>query len=192
MLSPRIALVLTAVLLSACLFPGSRPYTPVNEQEREALAQARREVFPEDVRRDLEGHRSTLVAWVGIVESAHWLETEPPRAELLAEHHFWDWIEDYSVQREVAFVSPRGEGRFACAVPLLGSAKVGDPLPAARSMIIAYGYPEAVGADSLVTLRCSVIRVAPDGWYGTDIWDYGREFLLRGDESDFKVLRTPM
>ena len=45
------------------------------------------------------------------------------------------WIEDYSIQREVAFVSPRG---------------------------------------------------------GTDIWDYGREFLLRGDESDFKVLRTPM
>jgi hypothetical protein len=139
----------------------------------------------------LTAHRSTLVAWVGVIESARWLDPTEPIAEFMIEHHYWDWIEDHSIQREVAFLSPRGEGRFTC-VKRSAESKAGDPLPPNQSMAIAYGYPEVVRSDSgVVELRCLVISIAPREWYGTDIWDYGRDYLLHGDKSDFKVLRVP-
>lgn len=184
---------LALLLLCACpgIVPGSKLYDPPDAEERRLLASARRDVFPDDVRRDLDAHRSTLIAWVGIVESARWLDREEPTAEFLIEHHYWDWIEDYSIQREVAFLSPRGEGQFSCLRPS-AKWKPGDPLPPPQSMAIVYGYPEAVRSDSaVVEVRCLMISIAPREWYGTDIWDYGRDFLLHGDKSDFKILRVP-
>ena len=191
--SRGVPLLVLALLFAACpgLVPGSKFYAPSTDEEREVFAKARRDVFPDDVRQDVDAHRSTLVTWVGIIESARWLDRDHPTAEFLLEHHYWDWIEDHSIQREVAFLSPRGEGRFSCIKPFAES-KTCDPLPAPQSMAIVYGYPEAVRADSaVVDLRCIVISIAPPEWYGTDIWDYGRDYLLHGDMSDFKALRVP-
>jgi hypothetical protein len=183
----------------SCACPGlgsnSRPYAPSTEQEREVFFSAHRDVFPDDVRRDLDAHRTTLLAWVGIITSARWLDRKQPTAEFLIEHHYWDWIEDHSVQREVAFLSPRGEGPFSCVKTFVkpsAKSKVVHPLPPPGSMAIVYGYPEAVRAQSeIVDFRCVAISTAPPEWYGTDIWDYGRNYLLHGDESDLKVLRVP-
>jgi hypothetical protein len=192
-LQARSVILIAALLVTACpgLVPGSKSYSPSTGEEREVLANARRDIFPDDVRGDLDTHRSTLIAWVGILESARWLDPSEPIAEFMIEHHYWDWIEDHSVQREVAFLSPRGEGRFVCA-KRSNESKRGDPLPANRSMAIVYGYPDAVRASTgVVELRCVLISFAPREWYGTDIWDYGRDYLLNGDKSDFKVLRVP-
>ncbi len=54
-----------------------------------------------------------MVAWAGIVTHAN-IEKESD-AYLITfslEHHYFDWIEDDSIQKAIFFLSPRGEGRF--------------------------------------------------------------------------------
>lgn len=191
------SLLFLPLILCAC--PGfgasSRLYAPSTDQERQLFSSARRNIFPDDVRQDVDAHRTTLVAWTGIMKSARWLDREQSTAEFLIEHHYWDWVEDHSIQPEVAFLSPRGEGLFSCIKPFVKpsiQSEVVNPLPPPESMAVAYGYPEVVHAQSeIVELRCVGISAAPAEWYGTDIWDYGRDYLLHGDDSDFKVLRIP-
>ena len=109
------------------------------------------------------------------------------------EHHYWDWIEDYGSQRQSIFLSPRGEGQFRCRQILKDFAPGADvsPMPAGY-MAIVYGKLEGIDKN-VVTLYCVswIIKVRPD-YFATDIWDYGRDYLLHGDKSDFKVLRVPV
>jgi hypothetical protein len=185
-------LLSAALLLTACPGASSNFYRPSTSDEQDVLSRSRRDVFPDDIRRDIDAYRSTLVVWTGIVESARWLDSDHATAELRIEHHYWDFIEDLSIQREVAFLSARGEGPFSCTKGA-GDAKPRSPdLPPAQSMAIVYGYPEAVHADSrVVDLRCTFVSIAPREWYATDIWDYGRNYLLHQEPSDFKILRVP-
>lgn len=188
---PRRLIALALPLLLLCSCPSSRFYAPSTEEERDALASSRRDVFPDDVRHDLDGHRSTRVAWAGIIESARWDDDDESTAEFLIEHHYWDWIEDHSVQPEVAFLSPRGEGLFFFRKQA-EEANVNAALPPTGTMAIVYGHPEAVRPDGVIVLQEVSVSFAPREWYGTDIWDYGREYLLHGNEADLKVLRVPL
>jgi hypothetical protein len=58
-------------------------------------------------------------------------------------------------------------------------------------MALVYGVPERIEADGTIVLAARRLRTLPQELYATDIWDYGRAFLLKGDRSDFKILRAP-
>lgn len=187
-----IFIVLMTILLTSCktLAPGSRPYTPADQQEREILTISVRKVFPDDVRANPEKYNQTVLAWTGILDKAEWLDADQTRAKFTIKHHYWDWIEDYSVQKAVAFMSPRGEGTFNC---IRSSSAKGSVLPKIGSMAITYGIPLQVSSENgEITLDCKTITFAAENWYRTDIWDYGRKFLLNGDGADFKILRVPL
>jgi hypothetical protein len=171
--------------LSGCpgLVPGSRPYRARDDAEKELLSQAHRDVFPDDVRADLEGHRDHVVLWSSIVKAID--ESDPSAVTVRFEHHYWDFIEDYSVQKAIAFLSPRGEGDFEVAFSATPGFAVGD-------MALVYGTPERVEPDGTIVLAPRSVRTLRKELYATDVWDYGRAYLLEGDTTDFKVLRVPL
>lgn len=185
---------LITLILVGC--PGigasSRPYAPIpGSYEASVFPQARRDIFPEDVRKGLKSYRSTILLWTGVVKESKIVGKE---LKTRFKHHYWDWIEDYSTQRQIAFLSPRGEGYFECSQKI-ESHTVERPMniPVADEMAIVYGSPRKVKSDGTVELDClPAMRSLPPEKYGTDIWDYGRDYLLKKDSSDFKILRVPI
>ena len=179
------AVLLLSTTLVACFppGPGSREYKPVSDWEKYAYGKADRNVFPNDVRADLHKYDSLRAAWPGII-----LECEPVTNDsgitlnMLIEHHYYDWIEDFGAQHERIFLSPRGEGLFKTKWEVKP-----DPEEIANSvgdMAIVYGLPIDL-EDSVVVLGAFYIRVIDQQWFATDIFDYGRP------GEPVEVLRVP-
>jgi hypothetical protein len=179
--------LLLATTVCACGFPHSQEYAPRSPEERQLFVDARRDVFPNDVRANLSQHRSELVLWTGIIKEVRRTNVSgKPGIEVLFEHHYWDFVEDYSVQSAIAFLSPRGEGMFKVQGQSAGNFAVDE-------MALVYGNPERIDEDGkTVILRGRYLSTLPRPLYATDVWDYGRDYVLRGDRHDFKVLRVPL
>jgi hypothetical protein len=165
-------------LMSGCpgLVPGSRAYRPLPQWEATFAAQARRDVFPNDVRQKPGEFTDTLVVWTGVITNIEFFnDGTSPVARITAEHHYFDWIEDFSVQRERFFLSPRGEGAFAAAwrvespteQTFIAQFAVGD-------MLIAYGNPSLIHGSVVGLSPTQNLRAIKPQWYRTDILDYGR------------------
>ncbi|MCD6051346.1 MAG: hypothetical protein K0Q55_2750 [Verrucomicrobia bacterium] len=166
--------------------PGSQAYRPLPQWEAKFFKQAKRDVFPNDVRQHPDAFTNTLVAWTGVITNIAFFNDGSSRvARVTAEHHYFDWIEDKSIQRERFFLSPRGEGAFAAAwragtpdeQKFLGQFAVGD-------MLIAYGHPSLIRSNVVGLYPTQNLRAIKPQWYRTDILDYGRP----GEPS--KILKT--
>lgn len=166
--------------------PGSRDYRPYSPKEEKSYARAKRDVFPDDVERDPSAYKDVLVAWPGVITSFE-VEEKPDTLVIhfKVEHRYFDWIEDKSIQKEVYFLSPRGEGTFSCDWPMPREAR--DQVTAHihdGDMLIVYGHP-LHGVDGLV-LKAEYVRLVEAKWYSDEVLDYGRP----GTPS--KILKTPL
>jgi hypothetical protein len=186
------ALLLAGVVIftSGCpgIAPGSRAYRPLPQWEANFFAQARRDVFPNDVRQHPESFTNTLVAWTGIISNLEYFTNPSPRiVRFTAVHHYFDWIEDDSIQREKFFMSPRGEGDFAVQwmAQSPDDQKFVDQF-AVGDMLIAYGYPTVVRTNFIGLNPALNLRAIKPQWFRTDILDYGRP----GEPG--KVLKTAL
>lgn len=164
-----------------CLFglrngPGSRPYKPASVREEQAIAASTRDVYPDDVRANLSAHQ-VQVAWAGLLQRAEVEGTHPNAVvTVTVEHHYFDWIEDHGVQREIHLLSPRGEGTFRCSSAI-------DPridLSLFRRgvvrglMIVAYGTPTRLDGPVVDLGRCAYLRIVPGQTHSTTRLNYGR------------------
>lgn len=193
------ALSLAALLLLPGCFATASPraYGPQDADEEQIFRLARRDIFPRDVRNDVASYRSLLLLWSGIIVDSH-VQHYPDGdfLELLIEHHYWDWTENYSdgAGRNGAasvFLSPRGEGFFGCSFPVTES-NTPSSTAQVQEMAIVYGVPDRVTDDGIVVLDCAVLRSLKKEYYTTDVRNYGRDWLLKGDRSDLKILtRAP-
>lgn len=174
-------ILLTALLLSiGCpVGPSSKAYRGDSQAEQQLFEQARRDVYPDDVRKAPEDYRKVTLAWPGIVISAQVDEDRPQYQTVVVEHHYWDWIEDHSIQKAKAFLSPRGEGRFVCHAERRAIA----PEALVAAMTVAYVRPLGM-KDQTLHAAC-IMRFFPSDWYATDVMEYGR------DGQGLKVLRVP-
>ena len=166
------------LLLSGCpgLLPGSRLYQPLPKWERQFFEKARRDIYPNDVRESPQAYKKTLVVWPGIIKS---IKTDTENGSQITrftiEHHYFDWIENQGIQREIYFLSPRGEGSFALAWPAdTQEDKLFITQFAVDDMIIAYGYPSMIKDDLIGLYPTQNIRAIKPKWYRTDVLDYGR------------------
>jgi len=126
------------------------------------------------VRADFEKYDSLRAAWPGIILNAEVRPTDSAIAlDLLVEHHYYDWIEDFSVQQEKIFLSPRGEGLFRTTWWLKLDADTAKLAQTEGDMAIVYGIPTAL-EDSVVVLKAYYVRLIDKQWFATDIMDYGR------------------
>jgi hypothetical protein len=82
--------------------PYSKEYAGSSDAERKLLGEARRDIYPDDVRRQPEQYRKATLAWSGIVTSAGPDPRDAQYSEVVIAHHYWDWIEDQ--------FDPEGEG----------------------------------------------------------------------------------
>ena len=174
------ALLLTGIIIltSGCpgIVPGSRPYQPLPKWEAKFSETARRDVFPNDVRQNSDGFTNILVVWTGIITNIHYLEDRPPRlVQITAVHHYFDWVEDFGIQRERFFLSPRGEGAFAVRwiAQTPDDQKFVDQF-AVGDMLVAYGYPTVIRSNFIGLEPTENLRAIKPQWYRTDILDYGR------------------
>jgi hypothetical protein len=172
-----VLLVGISILMEGChgLPPGSRTYQPLPQWEAKFSAQAKRDVFPNDVRQKPNEAVNTLVVWTGVITNIEFRSDESSRfARLTVEHHYFDWTEDFSVQRARYFLSARGEGPFLVAWRVESSAdqrfidqfSIGD-------MLVAYGFPKVHG-DSIGLDPTENLRAIKPPWFRTDVLDYGR------------------
>lgn len=116
-----LALLPTLVVFGGILSGCTNRYTPVSEWERSVYDKSSKTVFPRDVIANPQAHHQTLVAWPGVLRSAYY-ETRVDGqtvVNLVVEHHYFDWLEDRSVQKEIYFLSPRGEGTFKAVWPII-------------------------------------------------------------------------
>src|SRR5258708_1213545 len=91
-----------AIFTSGCpgLAPGSRAYHPLPQWEARFSAQARRDEFSNDVRQHPDWFTNTLVAWKGVITNIQYFSDISSRVvRFTAVHHYFDWIEDISIQR---------------------------------------------------------------------------------------------
>ena len=177
-----------AILTSGCpgIVPGSRAYRPLPQWEAKFFAEARRDVFPNDVRQEPDGFTDTLVVWTGIIKDIDFFNDGSSRvARFTADHHYFDWIEDFGIQKERFFLSPRGEGEFAAAwrVDSSDNQKFVDQF-SVGDMLVAYGYPSMIRDDVVGLYPTQNLRAIKPQWYRTDILDYGRP----GEQT--KILKT--
>lgn len=186
-----VGLVVLTGLLQACaaLMPVPRAYRPENSREEVLWAKARRDVFPEDVRKRPEAFRNELMAWPGVITLADREAGKQGRVwKLILAHHYWDWTEQTGRPAERVLLSPRGEGFFQCMQPALDSAKPYDPR---EEFAVVYGYPEKVLDNDVIQMHCVSLRTFHRSTYTTEAVEYGRTYVLRRDPADLKVLRNP-
>ncbi|HET6248887.1 MAG TPA: hypothetical protein VFE47_14415 [Tepidisphaeraceae bacterium] len=177
------ALTFIAIALTGC----TNDYRPASSWERSVYQTARKDAFPNQVRDQPGNYSNTLVAWVGLLVSGNIHNEDPdhPYVSLVVEHHYYDWLEDHSTQRQRYFLSPRGEGQFRCIWPLKKEWNLDEMrrLIVPGDMMVVYGTPH----DGGVTIdlgEARYVREIPASLVATDILDYGRP----GEPS--RILRT--
>ncbi|NOX68975.1 MAG: hypothetical protein GXP15_07305 [Gammaproteobacteria bacterium] len=169
--------------------PWMVPYIPGDDAEAKALVAFRQDIYPRDVIAVLSGGGVGVpVRWTGIVVERRTIPMLGGNAaELIVEHHYWDWRE--TTNDELIYISPRGEGRFRCFFPpyeveVLGGHQVGD-------FVIVYGIPWMIRqTDGLIGVECLKTRFIPAFFYTTEAWSYGRDFVEKGDIGDVRILST--
>ena len=157
------------------LLPSSREYRPVSAREARLFATARRDIYPEDVRRDVASYADTTVVWAGIIRR---LDLQEEGGALVmrfeTEHRYFDWIEDNSARSAIYYPSDTGEGTFHVAWTMPSNMRdavernthVGD-------MIIAYGQP-AQHEDKVGLYPCVYVRPVPRALCDDSVLSYGR------------------
>jgi len=185
-------LFLSVCILLRCspaFVPHTDSYQPCSEWEIEEYKKANVYVFPDDIRDSLNKYRDTVVAWPGIIQAHNFAPYEDRvDLELVLEHHYYDWLEDFSIQREKIFLSPRGEGLFYAIWPLKKDVDIEefDKSVLNGDLVIVYGYPDTIFSDSTIMVRSTYIRSFLENYFRTDIMDYGRVY-----EPITKILLKP-
>jgi hypothetical protein len=171
--------LLVILVLSSCFslgsIAGSRSYRPHSELEQKWLEKADRGIYPDDIRGDALKFKAATIAWPGIIQQTRFVE-ENDRVQiyLLAEHHYYDWIQDFGTYHGTYWLSPRGEGLFtttiSCPKPELEKRKKSI---AEGTLVILYGKPDSVDEDNVIRVKFDYIVFLGSG-YNTYQLDYGR------------------
>ena len=171
------------ILLSGC----SNEYKPSSPWEQRVYSQSRRDLFPDQVRSDPAAYGNTLVAWTGILVSSEIHRGDQPCVDLLVEHRFFDWIEDHGTQRQLFYLSPRGQGLFRASWPLKKEWDLDAMAKLIRpgDMMVVYGKPQS-NAGGVVDLgQAEYVREIPKQYFADDVLDYAPGQPTR-------TLRTPV
>jgi hypothetical protein len=174
-----IALLLAAApFLFACA--SNVIYRAASKPESAEMKKDMLDVYPGDIRRNLELYTNAGVGWAGII-----LRTEAEtgadgliHAVTTFEHHYFDWEEDCHFGGVQLNISPRGEGLFRTDWVLRRkNAEAGgaaaESFASPGKLAIVYGVPEKV-ENGTVVLRYRFLRVVDADDYNTNRFDYGR------------------
>jgi hypothetical protein len=165
--------------LASCA--SNQPYQPATKMEKIEYANDRPDIYPEDVRKNIDRYTNTAVAWAGIIQSTDARDEDiggKINANTIFAHHYYDWVqEDKDGIRLV--VSPRGEGFFRTDWHLRkiepdADSSNAEKFAAKGKLAIVYGVPKSVDDDGTVVLEYRFLRIVGRDHFTTNEVDYGR------------------
>ena len=132
--------------------------------------------FPSDLIKYPEKYNGKLIHLIGIVDSVSVEQTgEMITFTFILENKYWDYIEDYSLQDEVMFISPKGGGQFEVIVKTKNlntkDIEYVKGFPEKKSLFIVYGVFTVInrGLPSLTTDRIKYIDYL---YYTTKVFSF--------------------
>jgi len=179
----------------------SNPYRP-DKSEKPFMEASVKSIFPSDVKKDSGAYIDTPIHWIGIVKDVVIQDSNDISAVLFTlEQKYWDYIEDYSVQDEVVFVSPEGEGDFRMLVQLKLTDEEREKIkkmPGDKTLLFCYG--RIISDNDLPVLKAGYIKIVDYKYYSTNIFSYKVKRDSKGQVAinkrggteldDFKFLRV--
>ena len=169
-------IVIFFLFISVLLNAQSRRYQPVSQWENQFYQNIDKNIWPNDVRGNVELFKNNLVGWVGIIEKFMTDETNNNYNVIgfYVKHHYYDWIEDFGIENQPIRLSPDGEGYFICYyyvkkeidIKELTKDIIGD-------CIINYGNPIDMD-DDVIILSTEYLRLIPKLYVNPNWIKYGR------------------
>jgi hypothetical protein len=164
------------------IFMSSRPYKPDN-WEKPYYDSAIKSAFPSALVKFPERYTGKLIHLIGIVDSIT-IESKDSSTTVtfLLNNKYWDYIEDYSIQDEVMFVSDKGDGKFWATLTGLNAGE----LEAVRAMtdqhklFLVYGYYKTL-SGSYPLIAASQIKYIDYELYTTKVFSYDIQKNDRGE-----------
>lgn len=132
--------------------------------------------FPSDLEKFPESYKGKLIHLIGIVDSVNVVQQDKTVVfTFILENKYWDYIEDYSRQDEVMFVSPKGDGKFKVIVSSenLGAKDIEyvKKFPAEKKLFLVYGIFKGI-IEGIPTLTTQQIKYIDNQYYTTKIFSY--------------------
>jgi hypothetical protein len=148
----------------------------MNDIENMYYININKNIWPDDVRQNIEDYTEEMIGWAGVVEQ---YRINNNIVQLTLRHHFYDWIEDYGYARGPILLSSSGEGIIIGDYILWPDITENQMNEFVKDLIgdciIIYGYPVKITENNEVVIdtkyarRISKRHIDP-GWR-----NYGRQ-----------------
>ena len=162
---------------------GSGEYSPVSDMEKSWYQAIDKNLWPNDVRENIDLYRNSNIGWAGIVEK-YMTDLTNPQYDILGlyvRHHYFNWIENFDHTGKRILLSPDGEGYIVAYYYFHKNFDFSGLLEnIIGDLIIFYGHPLDLENDVLIMLAGYVRFISKD--YVNPNWiPYGRDGSPFGD-----------
>jgi hypothetical protein len=161
---------------------SSNSYKP-DDWEKPYYDSSIRTVFPSDLAKFPEKYTNKLIHLIGIVDSVYaGTKDDANTVSFLLDNKYWDYIEDYSIQDEIMFVSEKGDGKFFVTLTNVPSDQLESlkSFPTEQKLFLVYGNFKEI-ANSYPVISAQQIKFIDYEFYSTKIFSYEIERDKNGD-----------
>jgi hypothetical protein len=148
----------------------------LNDIENIYYVNINKNIWPDDVRYNIEDYTKEFVGWVAIVEQ---YKVENNIVQLTLRHHFYDWIEDYGYLKGPILLSSSGEGIIIGNYVLRQDITENQINEFIKDLIgdciIIYGYPIKIMEDKEIFVDTKYVRRISKRYVDPNWRDYGRQ-----------------
>lgn len=158
------------IFKKAKLFMSSRPYKP-DDWEKPYYDTSIKTAFPSDLMKHPEKYKGKSIHLIGVVDSV--FADANNQVKFFLSNKYWDYTEDYSIQDEVMFVSPIGDGNFVVTVADIDSAGLEEVkrFPAEKKLFLVYGIFNDV-INNYPVLAAQQVKYIDYEIYTTQVFSY--------------------
>lgn len=169
---------------------SSKPYKP-DGWEKPYFDSSIKTAFPSDLIKFPEQYKNRLIHLIGVVDSV--VVDGNNHVAFLLDNKYWDYIEDYSIQDEVMFVSEKGDGRFWVEVPEISDGLLEEVkgFAAEKKLFLVYGTFKEV-SNNYPVLAAQQVKYIDYELYTTNIYSYEVMRNKNGDVATDKKGRVQM
>jgi hypothetical protein len=145
-----------------------------DDTEKRLLEKTSNALFPSDIKKNPQAYIDIPIHWIGIVKDIIILDSNNSSTVLFTlDQKYWDYVEDYSIQDEVMFLSPEGEGEFHAVVQLTLTDEEKQKLrkmPELQTLFFCYGT--IIADNTLPAMKATYIKTVDYKYYSTKIFSY--------------------
>lgn len=161
---------------------SSNSYKP-DDWEKLYFDSSIKTAFPSDLNKFPEKYENKLVHLIGIVDSVYIDNKDSvATATFLLDNKYWDYIEDYSIQDEVIFVSEKGDGRFLVTLSNIKNDEANNfkSFASEKKLFLVYGIFKG-SINKYPVISAQQIKYIDYELYTTNVFSYEVERDKKGN-----------